>query len=116
MVACILDYIISLCLFPGQNERDSWDKFQRWLDSIAEDILPCESKTEGLTKPIIKGCYQRLSSQKCDEFIKILQCKMRFWAAECTNQGMSGGCALKTSYSGKGEMSYEPQLVGPFQD
>jgi len=30
---------------------------------LAESILACESKTTGLTEPIIKACYQHLSSQ-----------------------------------------------------
>jgi len=41
---------------------------------------------------------------------------MCFWAAECMRKRISGGCALRASLSGKGQMSFEPQLVGPFQN
>ena len=74
--------------------------------------IPCPAILR--QKAIIKGAYQHLSSQKLDEFIKILQWKIHYWAAKCMRLEMSGGCALKTSYSGdRCRMSHS--LSDPFR-
>ena len=38
------------------------------------------------------------------------------WGAKCTERGKTAGTVARLSCSGKGQLSVEPQLVGPFQD
>ena len=78
--------------------------------------VPCECAVKGVTMPRIPGCYQHLSGQKLDELIRTIQSKTRLWGAACSNADISAGAALRTSCSGKGQLSFEAQLIGPFQD
>ena len=79
--------------------------------------MPCEGLVEGFEeRKKLKGCYHHLTGEEADKFIKILQRKLRTWGSKCEAVGMSAGSVIKSSCTGKGQLSFTPQLVGPFTD
>ena len=109
--------IISSCFLSGTTARESYHNVLDWIDSVAELIqLPCMVFAKGLTMGKVKGSFHHLSIEESDKLVGELTVRMRFWGAECTQQGRSAGIVWRASSSGKGQLSLRAVVVGPFQD
>jgi len=85
-----------------------------------EAQLPCDGfveKFEQLKK--VRGCYHHINGEEANKFVKILQNKLRAWGSkcdQCSQMRKSARSVIKSSCSGRGQISFTPQMVGPFLD
>ena len=111
-------FIFTLLYFLlGVNPHTSLVNMHKWLDSVANECnLSCCCRTTGFKGVNLAGIYCHLSPGEASSFIKMLQLKLMLWSALCTSNGTSAGSVVRAESLGKGLLSVEPVLIGPFQD
>ena len=108
----MLSYFLS-----GSNVQTSLHNFYDWLDKVANELsLPCHCRASGFKNMDLKGVFQHLSAAEADKFVRVLSGKLMHWVAKCTTDGTSAGSVVRATCSGKGQLSIEAILMGPFQD
>ena len=83
-----------------------------WLHKAYEDEqMPYNGYTRGTCKDRIMGCFQHLSGEEADKFLSTLQRKLDMWGAKCTTVNKSAGAVIRTSISGRGQLSLATVIV-----
>lgn len=100
------------------NEQGSINNVFTWLNRVYDDSsLPCSCKVKSSNGTFnINGTYHHLTAEQADIFTKILVDKLEEFTVCCIQAKASGGALLRSSASGKGQLSLTPQKVGPLRD
>ena len=121
LICCnnLLHYCIFILSYflPGSDMQTSLQNFYNWVDTVANEVsLPCHCRTQRFCHVDLKGTFHYLSPAEADKFVRVLSGKLMHWATKCTTDGTSAGSVIRATCSGKGQLSVEAILIGPFQD